>query len=221
VDPEGRSIEDQPFFRTWRIKSLPTGTYGAEAWLRHCAGPGGTPWNIGSLAIRRSTLDMAGGFFREEVGFAPDLEISARMAAYGPVGFIADQLFRYTVRGDSISVGLAMGNLESGQEPPPVSAAIMSALAVHAHRRTVSPEERRYYLSQAADELIARALRHRYRDGGRGRRGAAGDLWLAARTSARTLVRPRRAVRVLAALLAPRWLLRRLYVVLRRRGLYV
>lgn len=220
VDHDGNLIEDQRFFRTWRIKHLPTGTYGAGEWLRHCAAPGGTPWNIGSMAIARSALVMAGGFFREEVGFAPDLEVAARLSAYGPVAYIAEPLFRYTVRRDSISAGLAMSNLER-ETLPPVSAAIASALAVHEHRRTVTAEERRYIRSIAADELIARALRHRYREGGRGRWAAFRDVRRATRYSLGWCRSPRQVARAVGAIMAPAWMLGRLAAWLRGHGRYL
>jgi glycosyltransferase involved in cell wall biosynthesis len=220
-DQDGKFLEDQPFFKTWRVKTLPTGTYDAAAFLRHCAAPGATPWNIGSFAISRTTLDVMGGYFREEVGFAPDLEVAARAAAYGPTGYVAEPLLQYTVRGDSISRGLAIRNLERGELLPPVPAAIMSALAVHEHRRTVSAAERRYLREQVADGLIARALRHRYREGGRGWRAAIADLRRAAGFSMRWLISPRQLARAAAAALAPRWLLARLFEVFRGRGVYV
>jgi len=219
-DPDGRPIEDQPFFGTWRLKPLEGGIHGPVAWLRHCAGPGATPWNIGSMAMPRTTLDIMGGYFREEVGMAVDVELAARVAAYGPVGYVAEPLLHYTVRLDSITYDLDTRNLDGAERLPPVAAATMSALAVHEHHRRVAPEERRYLDDQVADRLIGRALRHRFREGGRGRRAAAADLWRARRYGLRWLVSPRQLARASAALVAPRSLLVRMFKAFRRRGIY-
>ena len=220
-DETGLFVEDQPFFRTWRLKTLASGTYDAQAWLHHCAAPGGTPWNIGSMAIARSTLEVLGGFFREEIGMATDLELAARVAAYGQVAYVAEPLLRYTVRGDSITPGIAIRSLERGEALHPFSAAILSALAVHEFRRHVGPDERTYLYAQVADKLIARALAHRYHPGGRGRRAAAADLRRASHYSKRWMWSPRQLTRASAALVAPRSLLLRMDRSFRRRGIYV
>lgn len=219
-DPDGAPIEDQPFFRTWRLKPLTAGIYHPAEWLRHCAAPGATPWNIGSLAIPRTTLDIMGGYFREEVGMAVDVELAARVAAYGPVGYVSEPLLHYTVRRDSITYDLDTRNLDGREALPSVATALRSAVAVHAHHREVAPDERRYLDDQVADLLIGRALRHRVREGGRGRRAAALDLWRARQTTNRWLLSPRQLARATAALLAPRWSLVRLSRSFRERGIY-
>jgi hypothetical protein len=85
----------------------------------------------------------------------------------------------------------------------PVAAALLSALAVHEHRRTVTPRERRAVMAQVADQLIGRALMHRYLAGGHGRSGAIRDLLRATYHDGRWWLSGRQLARATAAVIAP------------------
>ena len=208
-DEDGNPAE-QIYFGTWRLKSLRGGILEPAEWLRHVATPGAPPWNIGSLAISADVYRVMGGFFREETGLTVDLEMATRAAAYGPTGYVPEPLLHYTVRADSITRGLSRRNLESKDSLPSVATALLSALAVHAHRREVSTRERRYVIAQVADQLVGRALMQRYLTGGHGRRGAVRDLLRATYHDPRWLLSPRQLARAGAAVLAPSALILRL-----------
>ncbi|MGK2849509.1 MAG: glycosyltransferase family 2 protein, partial [Candidatus Limnocylindrales bacterium] len=174
-DEQGRPAE-QVYYGSWRLTSLTTGIMSPAEWLGSVAKPGAPPWNIGSLAISADVHRIMGGFYREEIGLTVDLEMATRTAAYGPVGYVAEPLLHYTVRGDSITPSLARRNLEDKDLLPPVAAALLSALAVHEHRRVATSVERRLVMAEVADQLVGRSLMQRYRLGGRGRLGALRDL---------------------------------------------
>ena len=144
-----------------------------------------------------------GRYFREETGLTVDLEMAARTAAYGPVGYVAEPLLHYTVRGDSITTGLSKANIHRKGLLPPVAAALVSALAVHEHRRPVSEAERKYVMAQVADHFVGRALQQRYRPGGHGRAGAVRDVMRATSFDRRWLLSPRQLVRAATAIVAP------------------
>ena len=208
-DEQGRPAE-QIYFASWRLKSLRGGILEPSEWLESAAAPGAPPWNIGSLAISADVLRVMGGFFREEIGLTADLEVATRAAAYGPVGYIDEPLLHFTVRGDSITPGLSKRNLERKDLLPPVAAALLSALAVHEHRRKVAPHERRYVMAQVADQLVGRSLMQRYLNGGRGRTGAIRDLMRATYHDPRWVLSLRQLTRAGAAVVAPAWLIARL-----------
>ena len=161
-----------------------------------------------------------GGFFREEIGLTSDVEMSLRAAAYGPVGYIAEPLLHYTVRGDSLTLGLSRLNLARSGSLPPVAAALLSAMAVHEHRRDVSANERCYIRAQVADQLVGRALMHRYRPGGRGRVGAVSDLLRATYQAPGWPFSVRQLTRAAAAVLAPSFLISRIKEGFMARGRY-
>jgi GT2 family glycosyltransferase len=206
LDAAGQRAE-HVYFGTWRLASIPDGIYEPAEWLRLSAAAAPLPWNMGSIAIAAGVYEVMGGFYREEIGLTADVEVVTRAAAYGPVGYVADPLLDYTVRSESMTLGLARRNLAQGQDLPPVGAALVSALAVHEHRRVVTPEERGYVLRQVADQLLGRALQQRYLAGGRGRAGAMRDVSRALLFSRAWLLSPRQLLRVTAAVVAPRWLI--------------
>jgi len=207
-DEQGRPAE-HIYYGSWRLNAMQTGILDPAEWLASVAAPGAPPWNIGSLAISSDVYRVMGGFYREEIGLTVDLEMATRAAAYGPVGYIAEPLLHFTVRGDSVTGTLARRNLEP-RALPPVAAALLSALAVHEHRREVTPGERRLVMAQVADQLVGRAVMQRYGAGGRGRPGAVRDLLRATYHHPRWLLSPRQLTRAAAALLAPRSLIVRL-----------
>ena len=204
-DEQGRPAE-HVYYGSWRINELESGIMEPAEWLRSVATPGAPPWNIGSLAISEDVYRIMGGFYREEIGLTVDLEMATRAAAYGPVAYVAEPLLHFTVRGDSITPSLARQNL-GRRVLPPVAAALLSALAVHEHRREVTVEERRLVMAQVADQLVGRALMQRYGVGGRGRRGAIRDLMRATYHHPRWLSSPRQLTRAVTAVLAPKWLI--------------
>lgn len=208
-DEDGRPAE-QVYFGTWRLTSIPDAILSSSDWLTAMAQTGAPPWNIGSLAISADVQRVMGGFFREEIGLTVDLEMALRTAAYGPVGYIADPLFHYTVRADSITSGLSRRSLERRGLLPPVAAALISALAVHEHRGVATSVERRLVMRQVADQLVGRSLMQRYRLGGMGRVGAIRDLVRATYHDRRWILSPRQLLRAAAAVLAPRWLIVRM-----------
>ena len=207
-DEQGQPAEHR-YFGSWRINPMADGIMEPAEWVRSVASPGAPPWNIGSLAISAEAYRVMGGFYREEIGLTVDLEMATRAAAYGPVGYVAEPLLHFTVRGDSITPTLSRRNLEP-KALPPVAAALLSAFAVHEHRREVAPAERRLVMAQVADQLVGRALMQRYIVGGHGRRGAVRDLLGATYRYPRWLLSPRQLTRAVVALLAPTWLLIRL-----------
>jgi len=208
VDEQGRPAE-QRYFGTWRINRLRGGILEPAEWLASVALPGAPPWNIGSLAISAEIYRLMAGFYREEIGLTVDLEMATRAAAYGPVGYVDEPLLEFTVRGDSMTTSFAARTFDRAAVLPPVAAALLSALAVHEHRRSVGQRERRLVKAQVADQLIGRALMHRYLAGGRGRVGAASDLFRATYHDPRWLLNGRQLARAGAALIAPASLLAR------------
>ena len=142
LDEQGQPAE-QRYFGTWRINRLRGGILEPAEWLRSVASPGAPPWNIGSLAISAETYRVMAGFYREEIGLTVDLEMATRAAAYGPVGYVDEPLLEFTVRGDSMTNTFSRRMFDRGATLPPVAAALVSALAVHEHRGTIGPRERR------------------------------------------------------------------------------
>lgn len=218
-DELGRPAE-QVYFGTWRLKQLRTGILEPDEWLASVAEPGAPPWNMGSLAISAHVQQVMGGFYREEIGLTTDLEMATRVAAYGPVGYVDEPLLHFTVRGDSMTPGLSRRHLERQQQLPPVAAALLSALAVHEHRRTVASSERRLVKAQVADQLVGRALMQRYLPGGGGRTGAIRDLLRAVYHDPRWLLSPRQLLRAGSAIVAPRAAIVRMKRAFMDRGRY-
>jgi hypothetical protein len=201
LDEQGRPAE-QRYFGTWRSTGSRAGSSSRPSGsVRRVAGA--PPWNIGSLAISAETYRVMAGFYREEIGLTVDLEMATRAAAYGPVGYVDEPLLEFTVRGDSMTNTFSRRMFDRDAILPPVAAALVSALAVHEHRRTVGPGERRLVMAQVADQLIGRALMHRYLDGGRGRVGAVRDLLRATYHDPRWLVSGRQLARATAAVVMP------------------
>jgi hypothetical protein len=219
LDEQGRPAE-QRYFGTWRINRLRGGILEPAEWLRSVASPGAPPWNIGSLAISAETHRVMAGFYREEIGLTVDLEMATRAAAYGPVGYVDEPLLEFTVRGDSMTNTFSRRMFDRGAILPPVAAALVSAMAVHEHRGTIGPRERRLVMAQVADQLIGRALMHRYLEGGRGRIGAVRDLLRATYHDPRWLISSRQLARGTAAVVAPAGVLAELKQRFMARGRY-
>jgi glycosyltransferase involved in cell wall biosynthesis len=217
LDENGRPAE-QRYFGTWRINRLRGGILEPAEWLASVAARGAPPWNIGSLAISADTYRVMAGFYREEIGLTVDLEMATRAAAYGPVGYVDEPLLEFTVRGDSMTTSMSRRNFEG--RLPPVAAALLSALVVHEHRRAVTPVERRAVMAQVADQLIGRALMHRYLEGGKGRSGAIRDLLRATYHDQRWLLSGRQIARAGAAVVAPSALIARVKQRFMARGEY-
>jgi len=190
------------FSGSWRVKHLPSGTYGPAQWLRHVAEPGQVPWNIGSIALARQVWEVMGGFFREEAGWF-DLDMTLRASAYGPVEYLDEKLLANTVRPTAVNKELTRSDL-AGRRLTALGLAILSGLAVHEARRAVSPAERQFVERQVAVTLVGRALQQRYLPGGRGRRGAFGDLRRAFGFDRLWFLSPRHALRAALAIAAPR-----------------
>jgi glycosyltransferase involved in cell wall biosynthesis len=207
-DEQGRPAE-HIYYGSWRVNTMQTGIMEPAEWLASVATRGAPPWNIGSLAISSDVYRVMGGFYRAEIGLTVDLEMATRAAAYGPVGYIAEPLLHFTVRSDSVTGTLTRRNLDPSALPP-VAAALLSALAVHEHRRVVTRQERRLVTTQVADQLVGRAVLQRYRTGGHGRYGAVRDLVRATYHHPRWLLSPRQLARAAAALVAPTSLIVRL-----------
>ncbi len=164
------------------------GTYGASAWLAVTARPGSPPWDSG--AFLRSTLDEMRTFFRTDVpSMSADLELTIRVAAYGDVAFLDEPLMAVTGSTGSHTPGRVSRNLASGERFTPRGRAYAEGLRAHADRRPVSPEEIRIVRAAIARTHLRRATGHRHLPGGRGRRGAAGDVIEALRLSPATLLR--------------------------------
>jgi GT2 family glycosyltransferase len=180
-----------------------SGRYDAAGWLRLLAGPGLPPWNIGSVAISREVLAEMGGFFRAEVGLCADHDVTLRAAAYGDIYYIDEPLLDYTVRGDSDGHARFHRNRERGEKATPMGVALLSGLAAHEARRTISPAERRAVLAGIARLHLRRAGQHRILPAGRGRRGALLDVVRACQYSPETVLAPSQLIICLGAIFAP------------------
>lgn len=205
------------FSGSWRIKHLPDGLHDGRAWLRHIAAPGQVPWNVGSLAIDRDVVEVLGGFYRVEIGLAVDLEMALRVGAYGPIAYIDEPLLDYTVRPGGSNHEVARRD-RARAEMTTLGAVLRSGLAVHEARREVGQDERRYVRRMIGQSFIGRALQHRHLPDGAGRSGAAGNVARAFLHDPLWFLDGRQALRGMAALVAPTWLIRRLKALLRDRG---
>ena len=206
------------YFQTHRLKRISDGLYDAREWLRITAAPGALPWNIGSLAISRDVLSVLGGYFRSEIGLTPDVEMALRVSAYGPVAYLAEPLLNYTVRDDSITGGLSYRNLAGNATNTIMGSALLSGLAVHEDRGTVSRADHDYVMRMVAESHVGRALQRRYRPGGHGRRGALRDIRRALLISPGVFLSARQLLRALAAIVAPSFVIRRTKAYFMRRG---
>jgi hypothetical protein len=186
------------------------GIYDANRWLISASQPGLPPWNLGSVAISRQVLTEMGGFIRPEIGLCSDHELLLRVAAYGDIVYIDQELLDYTVSLTSDSNAREAQNRSSGDPLTPMAAALLSGLRIHEARRFVSQTERRDVYRGIAHSYLRRASQHRYRPGGRGRRAALVDLYRAFRYNPRLLLSPQIGVFGVALLLTPSSLYRRL-----------
>ncbi len=203
VSPAGEPAALQ-YYGSQPVMEVAGGRYDAAGWLRLLAGPGLPPWNIGSVAISREVLAEMGGFFRAEVGLCADHDVTLRAAAYGDVYYIDEPLLNYTVRGDSDGHARFHQNRERGERATPMGAALLSGLAAHEARRTVTAVERRAVLAGVARLHLRRAGQHRILPGGRGRRGALADIGRAFQYSPETVLTPEQLLICLGAVFAPR-----------------
>ena len=201
IDENGRPATFE-FSGSWRIKHLDDGIYDGRAWLRHIADPGQVPWNVGSLAVARDVVTVLGGFFRVEIGLSVDIEMALRVGAYGPVAYIDEALLDYTVRSGGINHDLARKD-RARRQMTGMGGVLLSGLAVHEARRPVTDDERRYVRQMIGQSFVNRALQHRYVPDGGGWRAAVADLGRAFRYDPLWLVRPRQALRGVAAVIAP------------------
>lgn len=216
VDEDGRPATFE-FSGSWRIKQLPTGLYDSREWFHHVASPGQVPWNVGSLAVGRHVTDVIGGFFRVEIGLSVDIDMALRVGAYGPVAYIDEPLMDYTVRAGGINRELARKD-RARAAMTTHGKVLLSGLAVHEARRDVGDDERRYVRKMIGQSFIGRALQHRWVPDGSGRRGALGNVWRAFRNDPLWFLDVRQALRGLAAILAPKWLIVRAKDRYRTRG---
>ena len=208
VDAAGRSAE-RHYYGSRGVKVVQDGVYGAREWLRIMTMPGAPPWNIGSVAFSRRAIVDSGGAFRPEVGLSADNELVLRMAAYGPVAYVDRPLCDFTVRPDSDGNRRFVANRSSGEAQTPLGAALRSAVVAHKFHGAVGPSEERMVNVAIARQFVLRAAQHRTLPGGRGRAGAALDVFRAIRHWPGLLVSPGQALRAVGALVAPKSLLTR------------
>lgn len=224
VDEEGRArdipSETSSAKHPLHYQLIETGTYDARAWVLANAQPGITPWMVGAQAIWGPLLVEAGGF-RPEFGPHDDLELAVRLSAYGPVRYVDEPLLDYTVRSDSMTSELLMESLVARDPMVTIGHAWASAMVAHARIRHVTSQETKAVNAAVARGFLQRALRHRQATGGLGRRGAVADVWHAALLSPTTLASPIRLAAAVAAVAAPRWLLRRATAMGHQRGALV
>lgn len=216
VSEDGREATFE-FSGSWRIKHLADGLYDGRAWLRHIAEPGQAPWNVGSLAISRDVVNVLGGFFRIELGLGIDLEVALRVGAYGPIAYVDEPLLDYTVRSGGLNRELARRD-RANTRMTTRGAVLRSGMAVHAARREVGDDERRFVQRMIAQSFVGRALQHRHLPDGAGHRAALGDVARAFRHDRFWFTDPRQAIRALAAVAAPTWLIVRMKDRFRARG---
>ena len=127
-----------------------------------------------------------------------------RLAAYGDVAYVNEELMEYTVRGDSDSSRRASRNRAVGDPLTPMGLALLSGMRAHQERRDVSHEEEQRVNAAVARFQLQRAIQHRYLKGGLGRwRGTAPDILRAVTYSPRTVLRPQGLLQALAAMVLP------------------
>ena len=99
-----------------------------------------------------------------------------------------------------------------------MGSALLSGLAVHEDRGTVSRADHDYVMRMVAESHVGRALQRRYRPGGHGRRGALRDIRRALLISPGVFLSARQLLRALAAIVAPSFVIRRTKAYFMRRG---
>src|SRR3954454_9198569 len=187
VDPDGHSVATD-YFGVQGVRRVAEGTYDPVAWLAVCARRGAAPWTSG--AYRRSVVDEMGAFYRTDIpSMSADLELAIRVAAYGDVAYIAEPLVEVVAWPGSHTHGRVGRNMATGEPFTPQGRALAEGLLVHQKHRTVAEAERRRVRAAIARSFLRRAMSQRTVAGGRGRRGAVGDVLRAARFDPRTVVR--------------------------------
>jgi len=202
-----------PAAATWAfyqgLARLRGGDYDRLGWIEAVTAEGQPPWNLGSIAFRRETVERLGGLFDERAGPASDIELVMRMAIGGPVRYLEEPALIFTQRVESDHRRQQRSNrVDTSSETIlgrglRAGVANMERRAGHLQRR-----EREAIHAAIARSYIQRAAQHRLLPGGRGRRGAWSDVRRAWREHARTLLASRQAAFAAGALLTPSWMLR-------------
>lgn len=219
VDEAGQPTDlmDGQVGRQGIYEPITGGRYDAEGWVRANALPGIRPWMVGAVSVDRELVMEVGGW-RPEMGLCHDLEFLVRIAAFGDVEYVETPLMDYTVRSDSVTTSLSKRHMRRGEAMVQQGVAWQAIMLAHAARRTISPEERGEVDAAIARAFLQRALWQRLMHGGRGRRGAVGDIWQAAGFSARTVIAPRNLAAATIAIIAPRAWLERIRARAHRSG---
>lgn len=187
VDAEGRPI-DVRYHGVQGETVLRDGTYSARDWLIATAEPGSPPWDGG--AFRRDLLDAMGVFFRTDIpSMSADLELAIRLAAHGDIEYIDEPLMAVTGSTGSHTPGRFRNNMASGEAFTTRGIAYSEGLRAHEAVRAVGADERAVVNAAIARTHLRRATAQRTSEGGRGRRGAVGDLAAAMRLSPGTVLR--------------------------------
>ena len=207
IDQDGH-----PAAGTWRfyqgMARLSPGDYDAASWMAAMSAEGQPPWNLGSIAFRRSAVEQLGGLFNPDAGPAADIELVLRMPLAGPVRYLDEPVMIFTQRTDSdAKVQQQSNRLGSGETI--LGRGLRVGTAAHEQwRGPLRTSERRTVNGLIARSFIQRAAQHRLLAGGAGRQGAFADLRNAWRTSPTTVLTPRQLVYSAGAILAPTSLLR-------------
>jgi len=205
VRPDGSPAEVE-YYGFQGVAHVRSGVYGPAAWVHAVCTPGSMPWEGG--AISRSVIGEMRGFYRSDVqSMSADLELALRVAAYGDVVYLDEPLFEVTAWPASHTHDRHSRNLLRREPLTPHGSALLSALAVHRRRRTVSEGERVVLNGAISRSYLRRAAAHRYRLGGQGRAAAFDDVLAAIRYSPRTALAPRSLVLAAGLLVAPSRLL--------------
>jgi len=204
--------EGQPAAATWRfyqgLAPLRPGDYDAGAWLRALSADGQPPWNLGSIAFRRASVEQLGGLLKADAGPASDVELVMRMPIAGPVRYTDERVFIYTQRTDSEHRQQQRSDRVEDSDDTILGRGLRVALAEHERARGPLPSgERRRINAMIARSFIQRAAQHRLLAGGRGRRAAWRDVRRAWRESPSTLLSPRQLLFAAGAVISPGWIL--------------
>jgi hypothetical protein len=202
VDTEGNDATAM-YFGHQQIVPVADGTYGASQWFDIMSRPSQVPWNLGAIAFNREVL-VESGWFRPHVGYGADFELVLRISAYGDIEYVSRKLMRYTVRGASDSLGRSQRVLSANHPMTSMEAAWESAIRTHESKRTIPPAQYERIRGVVARSHIQRAINHRVWASGRGRRGAALDVFRAFRTSPGLLASPKHVGAGVLALAAPK-----------------
>ena len=221
VDPEGRPDDlgtgDLDPDRPVPYRHFTPGLNDARSWLMANAAPGLSPWMFGSVALRRQYLAES-GFYRIDMELCADFELAMRLAVYGPVVWIPEELLDYTVRGASATSGYVTRDLERNRPTTMNERCWQAVLTLHEERREVDAEERAAIHAAIARQLLQRALWHRTNPSGKGRLASLRDAARAARYSPSTLASPVRLGVLVGSLLAPKVVLDKSREIGHRRG---